>query len=68
MFRQYVQPDVVIVHSVIGFEKLQLPEWWKSILQYSINLKKRLKSLNIQERDFNLLVLNKYFIWSFSAS
>ena len=41
MFRGCIQSDVVVVHSIIQTKNMQLPEWSKSPLKDTTNLKKR---------------------------
>ena len=41
MFRGCIRSDVVVVHSLIQIKNMQFPEWWKSSLKDSTNLKER---------------------------
>ena len=39
MFRECIQSDVVVAHSLIQIKNLQFPEWWKRPLKDSADLK-----------------------------
>ena len=55
------ESDVVVVHSLLQMKNIQFPEWWKSPLKDSTNLKKRNLSQEVVCTKGNVIFTSQFW-------